>query len=69
MKRTWNVVPVLQIVQKIIALAYIYQQTKFGDFMSCDSKDYSKMHVISYNDTHCDITDFINHGMVKNTKT
>ena len=24
---------------KIIALAYIYQLAKFGDFMSCGSKD------------------------------
>ena len=27
---------------KIIALAYIYQLAKFGDFMSCGSKDIFK---------------------------
>ena len=37
---TWNLA--LQIVLKIpeiIALAYIYQTAKFGDLMSCGSKD------------------------------
>ena len=28
--------------QKIIALAYIYPLAKFGDFMSCSSKDIFK---------------------------
>ena len=32
-------------------------------------KMYSKMYFVSCTDTHCDVTDFINHGMVKNTKT
>ena len=31
MKRTWSLAPVLQIVQKIVVLAHIYQLTKFGD--------------------------------------
>ena len=32
-------------------------------------KIYSKMYLVSYTNTHCDITDSVNHGMVKNTKT
>ena len=31
-------------------------------------KIYSKMHHISCTNTHRDITDLVNHGMVKNTK-
>ena len=54
---------------KTIALAYIYQRTKFGDFMFVVKNIYSKMHLISCTNTHCDITHLVNHGMVKNTKT
>ena len=54
---------------KIIALPYIYQLTRFGDFMSCGSKDNSKMHLVSCTNTHRHITDMVNHGMVKNKKT
>ena len=36
--------------------------------MSCGSKIYSKMHPVSGTNTH-DVTDLVNHGMVKNTKT
>ena len=32
-------------------------------------KIYSKMHLISCTNTHRDVTDLVNHGMVKNTKT
>ena len=32
-------------------------------------KIYSKMHLILCTNTHCDVTDLVNHGMVKNTKT
>ena len=31
-------------------------------------KIYSKMHLVSCTNTHCDVTDLVNHGMVKNTK-
>ena len=31
-------------------------------------KIYSKMHLISCTNTHCDVTNLVNHGMVKNTK-
>ena len=50
---------------KIIVLAYIYQLAEFGDFMICGSK----MHFIPCTNTHRDVTDLVNHGMVKNTKT
>ena len=30
---------------------------------------YSKMHLVSHTNTHPDVTDLVNHGMVKNTKT
>ena len=68
MKRTWNLVPVLQIVQKIpeiIALDYIYQLAKFGDLMSCGSKVIFKNALI----LTLIVTDLVNHGMVENTNT
>ena len=37
--------------------------------MSCGSKDIFKMHPVLCTNTHHDITDLVNHGMVKNTKT
>ena len=37
--------------------------------MICSSKIYSKMHFISCTNPHCDVTDLVNHGMVKKTKT
>ena len=71
LKRTWNLGPVLQIVQrflKTIALVYSYQLAKFGDFMSFGSKDVFKMHPVSCANTQHGVTDLVNHGMVKNTK-
>ena len=32
-------------------------------------KIYSETHPVSYTSTHHDVTDSVNHGMVKNTKT
>ena len=50
---------------KIIALAYIYQLAKFGDLMSCGLKEtLKKAPCLMYN-THHDVTDLVNHGMVK----
>ena len=37
--------------------------------MSFDSKDMWKMDLVSYTNTHHDVTDFVNRGMVKITKT
>ena len=72
-KRTWNLAPVLQIVSKILKIinfGYIYQLTKFGDFMSCGSKDVFKNVPCLMYYTHRDVTDSVNHGiMFKNTKT
>ena len=47
LKGIWNLspTPIRQIIQKtpeIIALAYIYQLAKFGDLVSCVSKDIFK---------------------------
>ena len=54
---------------KIIALVYIYQLTKFGDLMSCGSKDTVKSDLVSCTNTHHDVTDFVNLGIVENTKS
>ena len=65
MKRTLNLAAVLQIVQKIpemIVLVYIYQLAKFGNLMSCGSRNIIKMHPVSCAGTH-DVTDLVNHGM------
>ena len=55
--------------QKNIALAYIYQLTKFGGLMSCGSKDILKIHPVLCTNTHHDVTDLVNHERVENTKT
>ena len=54
---------------KIITLVYIYQLTKFGDFMSCGLKYIFEMCPVSCNNTRRDVTDLVNHRVVKNTKT
>ena len=71
LNRTWNLAPVLQIIQKILENCYpcIYQLTKFGDFMSCGSKDIFRNAPCLMTNTHHDITDLVNHGIVENTKT
>ena len=53
---------------KIITLTYTYQLAKFGDPMSCGSKDIFKNAPVSSNNTIHDVTDLVNHGMVKNKK-
>ena len=51
--------------QKNIALAYDYQLTKFGGLISCGSKDiFKNAPCLMY-----DVTDLVNHRMVKNTRT
>ena len=40
--------------------------SKFGNLMSCGLKDIFKN--VSCTNIHHDITDLVNHGMVKNTK-
>ena len=52
-----------------ITIAYIYQLAKLNALMSCVQKIYSKMHPVSCNNTHHGVTDLVNHGMVKNTRT
>ena len=61
LKRTWNVAPVLKIVQKISEIYCLYLDLSvFGDLMSCDSKDISKMLPLSCINTHHDVTDVAN---------
>ena len=71
LKKTCNLAPVIQNIQGItenIALAYIYLLPKFGDFMSCGSNDILKnAPCLMY--YHRDVTDLVNHEMVKNAKT
>ena len=51
-------------ILKIIVLAFIYQLAKFGDFMICGLKDiFKNASYLMY------VTDLVNHGMVKSTKT
>ena len=63
---------VLKIAQKIpknYCLFYIYQLVKFGNLMSCGSKDkFKHIHPVLCTNTHRDVTDLDNHGMVKNSK-
>ena len=53
---------------KIFALVYIYELAKYVDLMSCGSKDVFKKASHALTDTHHDVTDLVNRGMVKNTK-
>ena len=46
---------------------YIYELTKIVDLISCGSKDIFKNAVLCTN-AHHDITDLVNHAMVRNTK-
>ena len=72
MKRSWNLAPVLQIVQKIpenycpclyLSIDQVWWLNELW------FKRYSKMHLVSCTNTHHDITDFVDLGMVKNIKT
>ena len=57
-------------VLKIIALAYICQLAKFDDLMrELLFKRYIQKCTVLRTNTHPDVTDLINHGMVKNTRT
>ena len=66
MQRAWNLSPVLQIVQEIPEkyCPSLYLLTKFGGLINCGSK----MYPASYTNTHHDVTNLVNHKMVKNTK-
>ena len=72
LKRTWNLVPVSQIVQKITEnyCPCLYLSTdQVGWLHDLWFKIYSKMHLVSCTNTHHDVTNLVNHGMIKNTKT
>ena len=55
--------------RKLLPLLISYQLAKFDDFLSCGSKDILKNLPCLITNTHCDVTNSLNHGMVKNTKT
>ena len=72
MKRTWDLGPVLWIVQKIIknycpCLYLSIDQVWW--FHGLWFKRYSKMYLVSCANTDCDVTDLVNHEMVRNTRT
>ena len=73
MKRTWNLAPVSRIVQKITEnyCNCLYLSTSQVWWLpDLRFKNiYSKMHLISCTNTHHDVCDLVNHGIVKNTKT
>ena len=74
-KRTWNLAPVLQIVQKITEIIiYPCLHLSIGQVWWLHELwfkivIYSKMYLVSYTNTHCDNTDSVKHGMVKNIET
>ena len=72
LKRTWNLTPVLQIVQKIPENYFpcLYLSIgQFGDIVNCGSEDIFKNASCLMHNTHHDVKDLVNHGIVKNTKT
>ena len=64
-KRTWNLVPVLQIVWKLLPINWSNLVTSWVMVQ----KIYWKIYLLSCTNTHRDVTDSVDHGMVKNTKT
>ena len=73
LKWTCNLAPLLQIVPKdywkLIHLLIPINWPSLAISWVVVQKIYSKMHLVSCNNTHCDVTDLVNHGMVKNIKT
>ena len=47
----------------------MYQLAKFRELMGCGPKDIFKKPDVSCINTHDDVTDLVNHGIIKNTKT
>ena len=71
LKRTWNFPPALQIIQKIPEnyCPCLYQSIDQVWWLNdVVQKMYSKMHLVSCINAHHDVTDLVNHEMVKNTK-
>ena len=73
-KRTWNLAPVLQIVQKIPENYCIWSYLSIGQVWWLNELCFKRyiqncMHPFSCTNTHHDDIDFANSRMVKNTKT
>ena len=71
-KRTWDLVPVFQIVRKIhenycscfyLSIGHVWGPNELW------FKRYIQKCTVSYTNTHHDVTDLVNHGTDKNTKT
>ena len=71
LKRTWNLAPVVQIVQKIpehlcprlyLSIDQVWLLNELW------LKKYSQMHLVLCTSTHHDVTDLVNHVMVTNRK-
>ena len=72
MKRAWNLAPVLQIVQVIPENYCSCWYLSIGQVWRLDElwfKWYIQKCTVLCTNTHHDVTDLLNHGMVKNTKT
>ena len=62
MKKTWNLSQSSKLFErllKIIPFTYIYQLAKFGDLMSCGSKDIQNCILSHVVITHHDVTDLV----------
>ena len=72
MKSTWNLAPVLQFVQKIpendcpclyLSVGHVWWLNELW------FKRYIQKCTISFANTHHDVSDLVNHEIVKNTRT
>ena len=69
LKRAWNLAPVLQIVQNISKNYCPCLYLSIDQVWWVNELWFKRLHTVSCTNTHHDITDLVNHGMVKNTKT
>ena len=69
LKKAWNLTPVLQIVQTIPENFCSCLHLSIGQVWWPSSKDIFKMHSVLCTNTYHDVSNLVNHGMVKNTKT
>ena len=70
LKRTWNLAPVLQIVQKITENYHPCLYLSTGQVWSLPESWFKRyIHKCTLSHAHCDVTDLVNLGMVRNTNT
>ena len=68
LKRTWSLAPVLQTVQKITENYCPSLYLSVGQVWLLNGL-WFKRYIQKCTLSHCDVTDSVNHGVVKNTKT